>query len=363
MLLVLSPSPTLPLRPSIQPVVAPNPAPGLAPAHAPSNFNTLEGLLATAPPTFQTAEEIDIGEVLATVYLDLIVTPTANALARKVVGIYLTREERLPCNMKGTHGHQPLDPLRVAKLKSLFLTALPVNSAPVDAPNPATPILNTLEGLLATAPTFQTAEEIDIGEVLATVYLDLIVTPTANALARKVVGIYLTREERLPCNMKGTHGHQPLDPLRVAKVKSLFLTALPINSAPVDAPNPATPILNTLEGLLATAPTFQTAEEIDIGEVLAPVYLDLIVTPTANALARKVVGIYLTREERLPCNMKGTHGHQPLDPLRVAKVRSLFLHVMGTKAEDQETAWARAVVTIDNETRNLRKKIRKGKKL
>eukprot|EP00057_Strongylocentrotus_purpuratus_P022327 XP_011676801.1 PREDICTED: uncharacterized protein LOC105444353 [Strongylocentrotus purpuratus] len=228
-------------------------------------------------------------------------------------------------------------------------------------------------------------------------------TLTANALARKIAGIYFTREERLLCNMKGAHRHHPLDLLRVAKVKSLFLhvmgtkaedmsgqgqslqktnsapgpvpipniTAAPVDPTPVDAPNPApglTPAhaplnFNTLEGLLATAPTFQTAEEIDIGEVPAPVYLDLIVTPTANALACKVVGIYFTREERLPCKMKGTHGHPPLDPVRVAKVRSLFLHVMGTRAEDQETAWARAVVTIDNETRNLRKKIRKGKKL
>ena len=71
------------------------------------------------------------------------------------------------------------------------------------------------------------------------------------------------------------------------------------------------------------------SEAIDIA-----IYLDLIITLTANALARKIAGIYFTREDRLSCNIKEAHRHHSLDPLRVAKVKSLFLNIMGTKAED-----------------------------
>lgn len=101
----------------------------------------------------------------------------------------------------------------------------------------------------------------------------------------------------------------------------------------------------------------------ELDNIAPAVLLDLMGTQTTIALARKLANLYFTKEERIPFNMNGTHGYNRLDPIRVEKLKAIFLHLMGAPAENQESLWAKAVVAIDLQTRGYRKKMRQGKRL
>lgn len=174
------------------------------------------------------------------------------------------------------------------------------------------------------------------------------------ALTRRVMAME-QKDQSLKMELKLTKARH------TATTPQLYFTfphapALP--PAPLERPPPAV----QPDPLPAALPP-ATDPGAELDNIARGVLLDLMGTQTTNALARKLANLYFTKEERILFNINGTHGYTRLDPIRVEKLKAIFLHLMGAPAENQESLWAKAVVAIDLQTRGYRKKVRQGKRL